>query len=384
MAYWKSFSINGKSVKTLTLNGKSVKIQGIDHSTHNLRFTMTGGTMGDISVAFDSPLDVKMTVGAFDGTSEAPFAGGTFENTVDVGTKYYLSDVAGIDHLEKGQYYEVYFESIDDSNLPTFNGSTSLDGTYEVTGNLEKSGKNYFEKLFTGDETFTSAELYYGGEWSTYQFASMFENCTALKSFSGNLAHGTTLFEIPASAFESTFEGCTSLKTCSFFSTTGEPVVKERTFARTFFNCTGLESVGMDFVSGTYLGDQWANTECWQCDGTQGYYQCFYNCESLHGLRPVFLAMKNDLDGNYEQMFCRAGLGSSENLFTGPVYVGSASYYENVGYGSYSGFKDVFKDAKVGEIVYPAAFEDDSAFNAASGSPEFGARVTDVTFRDVN
>ena len=389
MAYYKSFSINGKAVKTLSLNGKAVKLQTIDHSAHPLRFTMTGGTMGDIFVTFDYASDVTMNVSAYDGSNPEPIAGGSYDMTVDTSTKYFLSSLVGISHLEKGQYFEVTFSKATNTPRPTFNGSPSLDGTYEVTGNLGKLGlmelgSTDFMSLFANDTTFTSAELYYDGTLQTHCYSSMLEGCTALKSFKGSLLHGTGLFEVPDYAFQSTFSGCTSLKSCSFCSFTGEPVIKECTFEQTFYNCTSLETVDMSFVSGTYLGDQYANTDCWQCDSSYGYSQCFYNCEMLHGLRPIFLAMKNDLNYNYYQMFYRAGLGSPENLFTGPIYVGSASYYENIGYESYSGFSEAFKDAKVGEIVYPAAFEDDADFNAASGSPEFGARVTEVTFRDVN
>ena len=388
MAYYKSFSINGKAVKTLSLNGKAVKLQTIDHSAHDLRFTMTGGTMGDICLDFSgSNSDITINVSAYDGLNPEPIAGGSYSMTVDTSTKYFLSSIVGIDHLEKGQYYEVTFSDLG-SAVPHFIGSTSLDGTYGVTGNLgtlgTSAGMGKFRALFQDDSTFTSAELYYDGDLHQFCYDFMFSGCTALKSFKGNLLHGTSTFDVPSYAFRRTFSGCTSLKSCSFCSFTGEPVIYSNTFAKTFYNCTSLETVDMSFVSGTRLGDQYANTDCWRCASSSGYSQCFYNCEMLHGLRPVFLAMKNDLNGNYSQMFYRAGLGSSENLFTGPIYVGSASYYENVGYESYSGFTDVFKDAKVGEIVYPAAFEDDADFNAASGSPEFGARVTEVTFRDVN
>lgn len=390
MAYYKSFSINGKAVKALKLNGEAVKLQTIDHSAHPLRFTMTGGTMGDISFVFaNAPGGLTINVTAYDGSNPEPIAGGSYSLTPEADTKYFLSSLVGIDHLEKGQYYEVSFPEIATGVVPTFNGSTSLDGTYEVTGNLGTLGTTgygmgCYRLLFRGDTTITSAELYNDGTLGMFCYDAMFRNCTALKSFKGTLMNGTGIFEVPDYAFRNTFSGCTSLKSCSFCSFTGEPVIHDNTFAKTFYNCTSLETVDMSFVSGTYLGDQHANTECWQCASSCGYLQCFYNCEMLHGLRPVFLAMKNDLNGNYKQMFYRAGLGSSENLFTGPIYVGSASYYEDVGYTSYSDFTDVFKDAKVGEIVYPAAFEDDASFNAASGSPEFGARVTEITFRDVN
>lgn len=301
-------------------------------------------------------------------------------------TKYFLSDIVGIDHLEKGQFYQVFFALLENDTLARFNGSTSLDGTYEVSGNLSEFGvESSFTGLFEGDATFTSAELYYEGQLNDSQFETAFKDCVALKSFRGNLVQGAgSYWQVPAGCFRSAFEGCTSLKSCDFFSTEGEPVVGTSSFERTFFNCTSLESVGMGFVSGAYIGDSYANTECWECDGEDGYKQCFYNCEMLHGLRPVFLAMKNNLDGNYAQMFYRANLGSSENLFTGAIYVGSASYYDQIGYTGYSGFTDVFKNAKVGEIVYPVAFEDDSGFDGASGSPEFGARVTEISYRDVN